>query len=235
VTYKLLGAFEGLFSGVKYIHRNSTQGDLVASFLVDDLYQVRRSLKLVQAVDSGHLVLNTRNKTVGLSHRRGDGTFGSAIPGVPGVTVSTYSVKLGEVAEIRIGAEVKVMAKAMIKQLDRVGTDMLNQADQFRRHGNNPICVGIVAINYADAYRSFEGDREWPTDGRRYKHPIQEAAEAEATLLSRVQGTFDELLCLRYKATNLDSFPFAWCDEAATIKEYGASLVRISSMYDRRF
>jgi hypothetical protein len=51
---------------------------------------------------------------------------------------------MGEVANILLGAEVKILAKAMIKQLDRVGSDMENQAAEFRKHGNAPICVGIV-------------------------------------------------------------------------------------------
>src|SRR5213078_1024979 len=34
-------------------------------------------------------------------------------------------------------------------------------------------------------YTSYEGEREWPTDGRKHKHPIQEAAEAEWRLISR--------------------------------------------------
>jgi hypothetical protein len=235
VNYKLLAAFESLFAGVKYLHRNSTHGDHVASFLVDDLHALGRSRKLVQAVDSGDLVLNVRNKTVGRSHRRGDGTFGTAIPGVPGVSVGIYNAQLGEVANIQIGAEVKILAKAMIKQLDRVGTDMENQAAEFRRHGNAPICIGVVAVNYAPVYRSFEGDKEWITDGRRYKHPIQEATEAERRLLTRVRDKFDELIGLRFVATNMDPLAFRWLDEMSTHKEYGAALVRLSALYDKRY
>jgi hypothetical protein len=37
----------------------------------------------------------------------------------------------------------------------------------------------LVGINFAERYVSFEGKKKWPTDGKRYKHPIQEAAQAE--------------------------------------------------------
>jgi len=235
LTYKLLAAFERLYSGVEYHHRNSTLGDSVASFLVDDLHALGRSKKLVEAVDTGDLVLNVRNKTVGRKHRRGDGTFGTAIPGVAGVSVGLYTVKLGEVANIQIGTEVKILAKAMIKQIDRVGTDMENQAAQFRQHGNDPICVGVVAVNYAPIYRSFEGKTEWVTDGKEYAHPIQEAASAESRLTARVASKFDELICLRYVATNMESLSFKWLNLEQTLKEYGASLVRLCALYERRF
>ncbi len=123
----------------------------------------------------------------------------------------------------------------MIKQLDRVGSDMETQVAEFKRHGNQPICVGIVGINYASQYTSFEGEMAWPTDGRKYKHPIQEAAAAESRLLARVSDKFDELLCLRFLATNTPPFDFDWVDRAQTEKHYGAALVRLSALYERRF
>jgi hypothetical protein len=146
-----------------------------------------------------------------------------------------YTVSLGKVANIVLGAEVKIMAKAMIKQMERVGTDLENQAKEFKRHGNDPICVGILAINYASHYTSFEGQATWPTDGKKYKHPIQEASTAEATLSARVADKYDELICLRYAATNAPPLDFRWVDEADTNLLYGAALVRLSALYDRRF
>lgn len=234
MDYKLLKAFESLFAGRPYLHRNSTQGDHVASFLADDLRALGRSAKLNVAVDTEDLVLNTANKTVGLKHRRGDGTFGTIVPGETPIKVPAYTVSMGEVANIHLGAEVKILAKAMIKQLDRVGSDMENQAAEFRKHGNDPICVGIVAVNYSPTYTSFEGQASWPTDGKKYKHPIQEAAAAESRLLARIAGKFNEVICLRYTATNTPPFAFAWCDEAETKKQYGAALVRLSALCEKR-
>lgn len=234
MDYKLLRAFESLFSGVVYRHRNSTQGDFVASFLVDDLYLLGRSPKLNSLVDAEDLVLNVANTTVGRKHRRGDGTFGTIVPGEIPVKAPMYIVSTGDVANIHIGAEVKTLAKAMIKQLDRVGSDMENQAAQFRKHGNDPICVGVVAINYAPSYTSFEGQVSWPTDGKRYKHPVQEAVTAESRLLARIEGKFDEIVCLRFSASNTPPYQFSWCDAVETRRQYGAALVRLSALCERR-
>jgi hypothetical protein len=59
------------------------------------------------------------------------------------------------------------------------------QAEEFKRTGENPICVGIVGVNFTPVYTSYEGDRVYLTDGKKRKHPVQEAAEAESRLLSR--------------------------------------------------
>lgn len=100
---------------------------------------------------------------------------------------------------------------------------------------NNPITVGIIGINQSPHYVSFEGDREWPTDGKKHKHPIQEAAEAEKRLVQRVSGDFDEILILRFRATNLAPYPFEWVDQSKTEADYGAALVRILRKCEQRF
>jgi hypothetical protein len=123
----------------------------------------------------------------------------------------------------------------MIKQIDRVIGDLVRQVEEFRRTGGQPICVGFVGINSAFGYTSYEGEREWPTDGRKHKHPIQEAAEAERRLISRAAAAFDEFQLLRFRATNAAPFPFEWVDYEKTAKEYSALLVRVSREYDRRF
>jgi hypothetical protein len=40
---------------------------------------------------------------------------------------------------------------------------------------------------------------------------------------------------LRFRATNVDPFPFEWLDYDQTAKEYSALLLRVSREYDRRF
>lgn len=234
--YKLLQQFESLFAGKAYRHRASNQGDWVASFLVDDLYSLGTSTKLVDRVDADSRVLNLANKTVGKAHRRGDGTFGTAVPHVSVLHEGHYKVGFAPIANVEIGTETKILAKAMIKQLDRVGTDMLNQAAEFRKHGNQPICVGLVGINHASQYTSFEGDREWVTNGLAgQRHPSQEAASAETRLAERVNPAFDEVVFLKFLATNSPPYVFSWVDLPRLEAEYGAALVRISSLYDRRF
>src|SRR5437867_2362964 len=141
-------------------------------------------------------------------------------------------VARGPVATIEIGAETKILAKAMIKQIDRVINDLVNQVNQFKRGGGNPICVAFVGINFAERYVSFEGKKKWPTDGKKYKHPIQEAAQAEQRLKDRVQSPFNEFQILQFRAK---PFPFEWVDLAKTEMEYSSVLTRISREYDRRF
>lgn len=235
MAYKLLEEFRKLFEGQKYNHRNSTLGDHVASFLYEDLYDLARSAKFRNVVDSHGGVINKKNITVGKKTRRGDGTFGAKVPHIVALTVPDHSVALGDIATIEIGTEVKILAKAMIKQIDRVCTDVANQVAEFKKHGGNPICVGIVGINRAKSYTSYEGRKRWPTDGKKHKHPVQEAAEAENRLISRVQGNFDEFLILRFEASNSRPYGFSWVDQAKTESEYASALVRISREYEARF
>lgn len=123
----------------------------------------------------------------------------------------------------------------MIKQIDRVGSDLRGQVVQFQTGGGDPICVGIVGVNYADHCTSYEGDRSFRTDGKKHRHPIDEAAEAEARLRADAAPSFDEFLVLRYRATNEEPFPFEWVDYESSARDYGAILVRISRTYDNRF
>jgi hypothetical protein len=173
--------------------------------------------------------------TVGRKARRGDGTFGELVPTAVALTAEGFLVSRGPIANIQVGAETKVLAKAMIKQIDRVIGDLIRQADQFRETGGNPITVAFVGINFSSAYTSYEGDRPFPTDGSKYKHPIQEAEEAEARVFQKVGPAFDELQLLRFRATNMPPYPFEWMDFEGMSLEYAALLVRISREYDSRF
>ena len=234
-NYALLQTFRSLFEGLRYLHRRSNLGDLVASQLYEDLVTLGKSQKIVDRVQKHERVVNQKNLLTGKPSRRGDGTFGELVPAAVALTEKGLLVGRGPVATIEIGAETKILAKAMIKQIDRVMTDLINQATQFKRGGGNPICVAFVGVNFADQYVSFEKNKRWPTDGRKYKHPIQEAAQAEQRLLERAQPAFDEFLILRFRATNVRPYPFEWSDLAKTKLEYSALLTRVSREYDRRF
>ena len=234
-SFALLTTFRSLFDGTQYKHRDSSLGDLVASQLYEDLVNLGKSEKLGNRVKARERVVNLANKTVGRPSRRGDGTFGELVPTAIAITEGGLRVARGEVANIEIGAETKILAKAMIKQIDRVIGDLARQVEEFRKTGGNPLCVGIVGLNFASSYTSYEGAREWPTDGRKHKHPVQEAAEAENRLRNRVASSFDEFQILRFRATNISPFPFEWLDYDQTAKEYGALLVRVSREYDHRF
>lgn len=233
----MLAEFQRLFNGKVYKHRDSSQGDFVAMHLYEDLIAINRSPKLMDAVlTRKDRVLNAQNKRRGVTARRGDGTFGEIIPGETPITDSGYVVTRGPIATVEIGIEVKILAKAMIKQIDRVITDLRNQADQFKHGGGRPICVAVVGINQAESTVGYEGDRAFPTTGKQgFLHPYQEAPEAERRLLADAAPKFDEFLVLRFKATNAPPYPFQWVNYRDTRLDYAAALARISAEYQQRF
>jgi len=235
MPYRLLDRFRALFDGIRYRHRDSSLGDSVAWCLPEDLYALHLSPKLDSRIESATRVLNVQNRAHGVRARRGDGTFGELIPYERPEHAADFAVARGPIATVEIGTEVKILAKAMIKQVDRVIGDLAKQVAAFRAGGGNPVCAGIVGINHADRYVSFEGERSWPTDGRKYKHPQQEAADAENRVLSTVAGQFDEFLILKFKAWNEPPFRFEWVDQRATERDYGAALIRIVRKYEARF
>src|SRR6266568_7801486 len=119
LEYRLTAEFRRLFKGKTYKHRDSSQGDFVAMHLYEDLIAINRSPKLiVAAINRKDRVLNVQNKRRGVTARRGDGTFGEIIPGETPVIDPGYLVARGPIATVKIGIEVKVLAKAMIKQID---------------------------------------------------------------------------------------------------------------------
>jgi hypothetical protein len=196
---------------------------------------VDRSPKLVEAIKQEILVLNVANRLQGIRARRGDGTLGEIVPGERAIRDAGYIVARAKVATVEIGLEVKILAKAMIKQIDRVINDLRNQVVQFQKSGSHPFCVAIVGINQASHYVSFEGQRSWPTTGKGgYLHPVQEAAEAERRLREHAAPSYNEFLVLRYKATNEPPFPFEWVDFKETRLNYAAVLTRISSAFQQR-
>lgn len=237
MQYRLLTEFEGLFHGQKYIHRDSSRGDWVAMHLYEDLLALDKSKKLAERIGSAEWVLNVANKRQGIKARRGDGSFGEIVPGEKPVTDSGFAVKRGKIATVEIGSEVKILAKAMIKQIDRVIGDLTKQVAEFKKGGGSsqPICVGIVGVNHAAHTTGYEGDRAYKTDGTKHKHPAQEAAEAERRLLELAAPHFDQFMLLRYSATNEEPYPFSWVDGKDTQQGYGAALVRICREYDSRF
>ena len=235
LTYRVLDEFRGLFDGTKYKHRDSSLGDWVARHLFEDLHKLGKSGALRDRVNRRQSVLNTQNKRRGIPARRGDGTFGEVVPGVVAVLDAGFAVACGEISTVEIGVEVKILAKAMIKQIGRVESDLRDQVNHFNRRATAPICVGIVGINRAERCVSYEGDRATATDGVRRKHPVQEADEAERRLRDALSRKFDELVFLRYRATNEAPYPFAWVDYTETHRDYGAALTRILRAYDQQF
>ena len=237
IEYRLPLEFRRLFEGKVYKHRHSSQGDFVAMHLYEDLILINRSPKLIDAaVKRKDRVLNVQNRRRGVSARRGDGTFGEIIPGETPIMDPGYLLARGPIATVEIGIEVKILAKAMIKQIDRVINDLRNQVVQFKRGGGNPICAAVIGINQAESTTGYEGDRPYPTTGKQgFLHPFQEAPEAERRLRAEAAPEFDELVVLRFKAANAPPYPFEWVDFNETRLDYAAALSRISARYQQRF
>lgn len=236
MPYLLLERFRALFEGVKYVHRDSSLGDSVAVYLTEDIYLLRKSTLLDGRITNAERVQNTQNKRRGVSARRGDGTFGELIPGATPTRVEGYHVARGPIATVEIGVEVKILCKAMIRQIDRVMQNMEDQVTQFRLGGGQPISLCVAGINHAQQYVSYEGDREWPTTGKgRHKHPFQEAGAVEDRIRARVVPQYDDVLFLRFRATNTPPFDFEWLNGPEVEMDYAAILTRMVRRYEQRF
>jgi hypothetical protein len=227
----LISAFEAAFRDKIYRHRASTTGDIIASHMYDDLLDLAISKKYGLRVEQNLIVVNTSNKIKGKKGRRGDGTLGRLVPGEKPTTVAPYKVRRGPVATLQIGAEVKIMATKMIAQIDRVMNDLENQAKTFRRFNRSCIRVGIVGVNHAQQYTGYEKDRQHDAA----IPPAREAAEVIRRIQEAVTPHYDELLIMRYVATNRPPFAFSWVNANDTTQLYGSALVRISELYDVRF
>jgi hypothetical protein len=231
-TFALLRQFEATFRGRRYIHRNSQLGNRIADYLYEDLYELGLSRRFNDRVDARTHVLNPKGISPGIRARRGDGSFGDLVPGSKAIVVPGFRVPRGSTADVEIGAEVKILAKAMIKQIDRVVGDLRRQTEQFRERSKSALTFGIVGINFADHYVSYEGDRSYPTDGTSGNlHPIQEATRAERELV-HASEVYTEFLQLGFRATNEPPFEFEWHNLQKTQDEYASRLLRLAKDYD---
>ena len=79
--FKLLQQLERTFRDGPYVHRNSNLGNRIADYLYEDLYDLDESRKFRQRVDAKRRVLNPKNVSPGIHARRGDGSFGTPVPG----------------------------------------------------------------------------------------------------------------------------------------------------------
>jgi hypothetical protein len=244
-SYRLLNQFEALFSS-KYVHRNATQGDRLSLEFYEDLYQRAnersRSSRFVARVNADECVVNPKNKNYGKRARRGDGTLGELMHGKPVVSEPGFVIKRGTTVITEIGVEVKILAKAMIKQLDRVVTDLGKQAREFETRGHKPpITVALVGVNHSTTFLSYEGSTTYLANGMRqpngktYARPCDEAERAKADLNEYAQPHYSEFLILEFKATNIPAYPFEWVNKAKVMDDYNAMLSRVAHEYEARF
>jgi hypothetical protein len=106
----------------------------------------------------------------------------------------------------------------------------VSQSQTFRQQTSNVISVGIVGINFSEAYTSYEGDRTYPAKPA----PAKEAPAALQRVTQHAAPAFDELLVLKFRATNVSPYPFEWVDARDTTQGYAAALLRLSSLLDKR-
>jgi hypothetical protein len=239
--FRLLSAFEALYSRHPYVHRASTHGDNMATELFEDLFV--RSMardpasRFVVRVNDATRVVDRRNKSYNVSARRGDGLLGEVMHGAPTASLPGFAVKRGPTVATEIGVEMKIVAKAMLKQIGRVCTDLNNQKNEFAAHTGSrpPISVAIVAVNFAPIYCGLEKKRKYITDGKTYRHPIQEAAEAKRRLETFVKPNYDFFIMLEYSATNMKPYPFSWVNPTGQVADYNAELSRLAVEYEARF
>jgi hypothetical protein len=107
--------------------------------------------------------VNVDGRLTGVALRRTDGRFGQRNPSAPAVVIPEFAVARSELAPTKIGVEVKILAKAMLKQIGRVDSDLRQKVSNIRNGGNTAISVGIVGISYAARYISFEVELKFPT------------------------------------------------------------------------
>lgn len=233
MPFRLLDGFRQIFQGQAYRHRSSTQGDRLARLVYEDLYALDRSAIFKSRIDSLECVVNVTNRVTGFKVRRGDGSFGESLPTVPGTKEPGFVVGIGPTANVQIGIEVKVVATAMIKQIDRVINDLKNQAVQFRNRNPSAITIAIVGVNHAPQYSSYEGERIFVAQGAR--SPAAEAPKAIDRLDAGARHHYDEFIALPFNATNSAPFPFEWNELVPTENLYAALLVRTLRLYETRF
>ncbi|HKY26577.1 MAG TPA: hypothetical protein VJM12_01380 [Pyrinomonadaceae bacterium] len=229
--YKLLTAFQNVFTGRVYRHRSSTIGDGIAAFVYEDLIDLAQSPTLLSRMNTNQVAVNTGNQIKGQRGRRGDGTFGRVVPGTQLTGEPGFKVPKGYVANLEIGTEVKIGATKLIAQVDRVINDLTKQAHIFINHNPNALRLALVGVNSAHTYTGHEKDRQYVAK----TPPAREAAEFARRIEKTVGPHYDELLILRFRATNNPPYNFEWVDLSETEQLYGSILVRLSAQYERRF
>jgi hypothetical protein len=192
--------------------------------------------KLVSRISALQVVLNPKNKTYNLAQRRGDGTLGLILvdPNNPVSYTEGSSIPRAMNTNVQIGAELKIVSAAQIRQIGRVISDIKDQGRQFKDRASHvvPITIAIAAVNEASAYASYEGERITTTGSGRTKHPSQEAAETRKRLGEQLQNTVDQLIVLRYAATNMPPYPFEWVDLPNLERAYSNLLTWVANEYE---
>ncbi len=231
-TFRLLERFKNTFFGTRYDHRNSSLGNIIGRELFEDLVSHSGSAAYVDHVQHGKTVVNRGGKIhTPRAIRRNDSILGrppagfTLAPPPPGCSVFE-----GPVAEPRVGCELKILAKSQLKQIGRVISDLERFADRMKSLNQRCINVAVVGVNYESDYVGWEGDRPY-----RHKLTANEPEIVSARLSGALLDRYDELLILRFRATNQSEYPFSWVHPKEVDLDYGAALTRIGELYQNRF
>lgn len=112
--------------------------------------------------------------------------------------------------------------------------DLTGSAVSLKEKSANAITVGFAAVNYSERWTGMEGTRSFPVE-RTPKRALAASDETSRRLLEIARPAFDEFVLLRFRATNQEPFPFSWLNATGTAADYGAALVRIAALYEKRF
>jgi len=229
-SYRLLHAFRLAFEGTIYKHRISTTGNRIGRELFEDLLRHEVSPLYSEHVRNGACVVSRGGGVHGKLIRRNDSVFGRPPAGVPGMKgASGYRVLEGTVAEPRVGCEVKILAKAQLKQIDRVINDLEGFALRMNKLNKTCINVAVVGVNHEPNYVGFEGARE-------FRHRLGPGEPAVVmSRLETLRAFYDEVLVLPFRATNQKPFPFAWASTRKVELDYASVLTRLGERYQERF
>ncbi len=229
-SYHLLQAFREAFEGTVYKHRISTTGNKIGRELFEDLFRHLVSPLYVDNVRTGACVVSRGGGIHGKLIRRSDSVFGRPPAGLPGKKgTPEYAVVEGTVAEPRVGCEVKILAKAQLKQIDRVINDLEGFALRMKRLNKKCINIAVVGVNHEPNYVGFEGVRE-------FRHRLREdEPPVVMNRLAVLATSYDEVLLLSFKATNQLPFPFSWGGARKVELDYASVLTRVGERYQERF
>lgn len=229
--FQLLDAFRLTFAGKVYKHRNSTIGNKIGRQLFEDLLDHAVSAAYNFDVGNGRAVVNSGGSIhTPRQIRRNDSVYGCPPAGAELRPLQAgFRISEGPVAEPRIGCEVKILAKSQQKQIDRVLSDLENFVRRMKELSENCLNLAIVGVNHEAEYEGHEGERTF-----RHRLRMDEPRVVEDKL-QILLGKYDELLVLRFKATNQPPYPFRWLSERKVNLDYGAVLTRLGEAYQRRF
>jgi hypothetical protein len=229
--FRLLETFRLSFAAQVYKHRNSTIGNKIGRQLFEDLLTHRVCAAYVADVQNGRGVVNSGGSILTPRQiRRNDSVYGCPPAGAELEPIREgFNLLEGPVAEPRIGCEVKIIAKSQQKQIDRVVSDLENFVRRMNELNRNCINLAVVGINHETNYVGHEGERSF-----RHLLRANEPKMVHAKLKILLES-YDEVLVLRFRATNQEPYPFRWLSDKEVNLDYGAVLTRIGEAYQRRF